>query len=106
MEIRRDDLSGPEIRALISEHLHHMFETSPPESVHALDLEGLKKPDVTFWSLWIEGSWLAAARSRNWVASMARSNRCVRLTHIADKVSPAICSPICWKKRGSADTVR
>ncbi|MUG65351.1 GNAT family N-acetyltransferase [Paenibacillus campinasensis] len=55
MEIRRDDLNGPEIRALISEHLHHMFETSPPESVHALDLEGLKKPDVTFWSLWIEG---------------------------------------------------
>jgi putative acetyltransferase len=25
---------------------------SPPESVHALNLEGLKKPEITFWSVW------------------------------------------------------
>lgn len=55
MEIRLDDLSGPEIVALISEHLNNMFETSPPESVHALNLDGLKKPDITFWSVWIDG---------------------------------------------------
>ncbi len=29
-----------------------MHEISPPESVHALDLEGLRSPDITFWSAW------------------------------------------------------
>jgi len=56
LEIRLDDLSGPEIAALIGEHLESMFEHSPPESVHALNLEGLKKPDITFWSVWDQGS--------------------------------------------------
>ncbi|HBL29611.1 MAG TPA: GNAT family N-acetyltransferase [Acidobacteria bacterium] len=52
MHIRRDDLSGPQVRALLEEHLQSMYELSPPESVHALDLEGLRRPDVTFWTLW------------------------------------------------------
>ena len=52
MEIRADDLTGPEIAALIHEHLHHMHAQSPPESVHALDLTALRQPDVTFWSVW------------------------------------------------------
>src|SRR6202171_5909248 len=34
-----------------------MYELSPPESVHALDLEKLRKPEITFWSAW-EGSLL------------------------------------------------
>ena len=29
-----------------------MHEISPPESVHALDLERLRAPDITFWSAW------------------------------------------------------
>ena len=52
MDIRLDDLSGPEVRALLEEHLRSMFELSPPESVHALDLDALRKPDVTFWTVW------------------------------------------------------
>lgn len=52
MEIRRDDLSGSAIRALLEEHLRSMYEISPPESVHALDLEGLRKPEITFWTAW------------------------------------------------------
>lgn len=52
MEIRRDDLHGPEIRALLEEHLRNMHEISPPESVHALDLDALRHPSVTFWSVW------------------------------------------------------
>ena len=52
MDIRRDDLSGPEIRALLEEYLRSMYEISPPESVHALDLNGLQQPDVTFWTIW------------------------------------------------------
>ena len=52
MEIRVDDLRGPEIQALLEEHLRHMYETSPPESVHALPLEELRRPDITFWTVW------------------------------------------------------
>ncbi|WP_166243094.1 GNAT family N-acetyltransferase [Paenibacillus turpanensis] len=52
MEIRADDLTGPEIKGLILEHLQDMAEHSPPESIHALNLDGLKQPDVTFWSVW------------------------------------------------------
>jgi putative acetyltransferase len=52
MDIRVDDLSGPEIIRLLREHLQSVALLSPPESVHALDLEGLRRPDVTFWSVW------------------------------------------------------
>jgi putative acetyltransferase len=50
---RVDDLSGPAVRALIAQHLAGMHEHSPPESVHALDVEALRAPDVTFWSAWV-----------------------------------------------------
>lgn len=52
MNIRIDDLRGPEIHALLEEHLRHMHELSPPESVHALDLDKLRQPDITFWTIW------------------------------------------------------
>lgn len=52
MLIRRDDLSGAQIRALLAEHLRNMHELSPPESVHALDISALGQPDVTFWTVW------------------------------------------------------
>jgi putative acetyltransferase len=52
MQIRLDDLSGPEIHALLQEHLRNMKQLSPPESVHALDIEGLRKPGITFWTAW------------------------------------------------------
>ena len=52
MLIRVDDLAGPEIRALLEEHLADMHAISPPGSVHALDLDGLRRPDITFWTAW------------------------------------------------------
>jgi putative acetyltransferase len=52
VQIKVDDLSDPRIAALLQEHLDDMYRTSPPESVHALDLSGLKKPEITFWSVW------------------------------------------------------
>jgi len=52
MDIKRDDLSGPEIHALLAEHMRSMLSISPPESVHALDLTGLRKPEITFWTAW------------------------------------------------------
>jgi putative acetyltransferase len=38
--------------ALLAEHLQGMAEHSPPESIHALNLQSLKSPDVTFWTAW------------------------------------------------------
>jgi len=58
MDIRIDDLRGPEIRALLEEHRRSMFLHSPPESVHALDLDGLRVPEITFYTAWESGSLL------------------------------------------------
>ena len=55
MDIRLDDLRGPEIAALLQEHLRDMHRVSPPESVHALDLESLRQPDITLWTMWDAG---------------------------------------------------
>jgi putative acetyltransferase len=52
MHIRVDDLAGPEIRTLLEEHLQDMRRISPPESVHALDLDRLRQPEITFWTAW------------------------------------------------------
>ena len=52
MKIREDDLTGKEIADLLREHLENMHEITPPESVHALDLEALRSPDITFWTAW------------------------------------------------------
>jgi putative acetyltransferase len=52
MHIELDDLSRPEIHALLREHLRNMYALSPPESVHALDLERLRSPEITFWTAW------------------------------------------------------
>jgi putative acetyltransferase len=58
MQIRVDDLAGSEIRALLTEHLRNMHQLSPPESVHALDLAGLQKPEITFWTVWSQAELL------------------------------------------------
>jgi len=52
MRIVLDDLSGPEVSNLIGEHLRNMHQLSPPESIHALGLEKLRQPDITFWTVW------------------------------------------------------
>ncbi|MBW4650362.1 MAG: GNAT family N-acetyltransferase [Kastovskya adunca ATA6-11-RM4] len=55
LQIREDDLTGKKIADLLREHLENMHEITPPQSVHALDLEALRSPDITFWTAW-EGS--------------------------------------------------
>lgn len=52
MEIRVDELKSPEILGLLREHLQSMTLHSPPESIHALDVEALRRPEITFWSAW------------------------------------------------------
>ncbi len=52
MNIKIDDLRGSEIYELLQEHLQSVALHSPPESVHALDIEALRKPEITFWTVW------------------------------------------------------
>ena len=58
LRIIEDDLSGPEIAALLTLHLAEMRQWSPPESVHAMPLARLRADDVTFRSAW-DGARLA-----------------------------------------------
>lgn len=54
LEIREDDLTNPQTLELIRLHLEDMFEQSPADSVFALDLTGLKMPQVTVWTAWVD----------------------------------------------------
>lgn len=47
-----DDLSSADARRLIAEHLAGMRGNSPPGQVHALAIDGLRAPGVTFWTAW------------------------------------------------------
>lgn len=51
MNIVVDDLSGPQIAAFLHEHVQEMRSITPLESKHALNLDDLRKADVTFWSV-------------------------------------------------------
>lgn len=52
IDYRPDDLGRPEVRALVASHLAGMHDTSPPESVHALDAAALTDPSIRFWTAW------------------------------------------------------
>jgi putative acetyltransferase len=84
MDIRVDDLRGSEIAALLSEHLRSMYLHSPPESVHALDIERLRAPDITMWSAWEDGDLLGCAalkqldREHGEIKSMRTASRHLR----------------------------
>ena len=51
MSITEGGLDDPDVLALLREHLQGMADHSPPESIHALDVEGLKAPGITFWTM-------------------------------------------------------
>ena len=55
MQIGIDNLEGAEIAGFLQEHIDDMRSVSPPESKHALDLEGLKIPEITFWTVYDKG---------------------------------------------------
>lgn len=52
MKIVQDDLTNPKVIELIEGHLREMTNISPPESIHALDIDRLRKPEITCWSAW------------------------------------------------------
>jgi putative acetyltransferase len=64
MDVRLDDLSGTEVRELLEEHVRNMLALSPRESMHALDVDGLRAPDITFWTVWADSSLLGCGALR------------------------------------------
>ena len=55
LKLVQDALHDPRVIAFLAAHLDDMRAVSPPESSHALDLDGLRQPSVTFWSAWLDG---------------------------------------------------
>lgn len=64
LHICEDDLTGKQIADFLQEHLENMHAITPPESVHALGLEALRSPDITFWSAWNGNDLLGCAALR------------------------------------------
>jgi len=96
--LRQDDLRGPEIAELLKAHLASARKHSPPESVHALDLEALRAPEITFWTLWDGSDLLGCGALKGLdplhgeIKSMHTAEACRRrgvgariLTHIIDE---------------------
>jgi len=95
MIIVEDDLSGPEIQALLREHVQAMFDTSPRDSVHTLSIEALRVPAITMWSAW-EGSALmgcGALKELDTEAGEVKSIRTAR-AHLGRGVATAILKRI------------
>jgi putative acetyltransferase len=100
-EIRQDDLSGPEIQALLREHLAGMQADTPPESVHAA-LEALRQPGITLWSAGAETACAAAARSRRWTPGMASSSPCAPTARSCARAWVRPCSTTSGAQAGHA----
>ncbi|TIX51098.1 GNAT family N-acetyltransferase [Alteraurantiacibacter aquimixticola] len=60
-----DDLTAPEVVALLQQHLDEMHQFSPPEMVHAMPVERLRQTDVTFYSAWHDGQLAAVGAIRH-----------------------------------------
>ena len=100
MKIEPDDLARPEVHALLAEHLSNMHQLSPPESVHALDLEQLRRPDITFWCAW-EGAELlgcGALKELSPSHGEVKSMRTARV-HVRKGVARAILDTIIEEAR-------
>ena len=95
MLIRQDDLQGPQVAALLREHLDHMYAVSPPESVHALGIESLRAPNITFWTAWQGGELLGcgALKELDPQHGEIKSMRTVRV-HLRNGVAAAMLQHI------------
>ena len=100
LDIKLDDLSGPGIAQLLGEHLRCMDEVSPPESRHALNLDGLRKPDVTFWSAW-EGKELVGCGALKQLDAMHGEVKSMRTatTYLRKGVAAAVLQHIIAEAR-------
>lgn len=52
LRILQGGLDDPRVVALLQLHLTRARAETAPGSAHALDLSGLRAPDMSFWSVW------------------------------------------------------
>ncbi len=64
MRITQGDLTDPQVIDLLRLHLAGMHANSPPGSVYALDLSGLQRPDISFYTAWEGGTLLGCGALR------------------------------------------
>lgn len=90
-----DDLSSAASQALIAEHLAGMQQFSPPGSVHALAVERLRTPDITFWTAWIGDALCGcgALKALDAISGEVKSMR-TRSTHLKRGVGQAVLDEI------------
>ena len=104
MDIRVGELRNKEVIALLQEHHKDMLSHSPVESVHALDLNALEAPDITFWSFWINnklagvGALKEIDAEHGEIKSMRTSNN-----HLRKGVAENLLKHILFEKIGISD---
>jgi putative acetyltransferase len=77
LDIRPGDLSSSAVQLLLQEHLNSMAEHSPPESIHALPIEQLSAPDISFWCGW-DGQRLAGCGALKELSSISGEIKTMR----------------------------
>jgi putative acetyltransferase len=55
LSIERADFTDPDLGMFLQAHLDDLEPTAPAESRHALDLSGLRTPDVRLWVARVDG---------------------------------------------------
>lgn len=95
MDIRLDDLQGKAIQALLQAHLDAMHTHSPPECVHALDLDGLRHPSITFWTAWDDDELLGCGALKQLSEDHAElKSMCTAHAHVRKGVARALLGHI------------
>ena len=98
-----DDLNGREISDFLTQHIEDMKASSPPESKHVLDLDGLKSSDITFWSVWDNNKIVACGalkeltNSHGELKSM-RTDATARRTGVASNLLEYILQEACHRQ--------
>ncbi len=55
LHIAADDPTADDVHAVLRRHLAFAREVTPPEGVHALEVDGLVAPDITLFSARLDG---------------------------------------------------
>lgn len=118
MKIIEGGLSTPQVAALLQQHLEEMALNSPPDSIHALDLDALRSPEVTFFSMWQEDQLMGCGaikeidNSNTEIESMRTTQQFLRqgvatrlLTHLIDCSIERGYQQL-WLETGSADAFK
>ena len=102
LEITEDDLSGADVQGLVALHLGGMHAESPADKVHALPLDKLRQPGVTFYTARIDGALAAMARSSTSTRRTANSNRCAPPPNGEERAWARRCCSTCSKSPARA----